>query len=117
MSLKAGWIYHVKYFDKVKPEHGKYAVCVCAAKNYFFLINTENRTIYDCIPIKAVQHPKLGQDRYVSCKIITTAGNAEIEPKYQISDIFLKELITKISDSKFLSQTDKNLMLLELSVS
>ena len=60
---------HTYWFfnTQVTPQKDKCHVCV-TEDDEFFLINTENREIYDCVSILAVNYPFLkGQDRYVSC--------------------------------------------------
>ena len=57
------WFFNTQVF----PQKDKCHVCV-TDDNEFFLINTDNRTMYECIPILAVNYQFLnGQDRYVSC--------------------------------------------------
>jgi len=79
------------------------------------MINTENRAMYDCIPILVSQHIKLVQDRFVSCKSpLTVPAEAQVTESYKISSEFLKELIAKVETSKFLSKQQKSAILAEL---
>ena len=52
---------------EIVPQKSKCHVCITNDEQ-FFLINTENRAIYDCIPIYANEYPFLkGQNRFISC--------------------------------------------------
>ena len=59
---------HTYWFFNTQVTPQKEKCHVCVTDNGFFLINTDNRKMYECIPILAVNYPFLnGQDRYVSC--------------------------------------------------
>jgi len=62
-------ITHTYWFfnTQITPQKSKCHVCITDDAQ-FFLINTENRLIYDCVPILHVNYTFLkGSDRFVSC--------------------------------------------------
>ena len=63
------FIPHTYWFlnTQITPQKDKCHVCITENEE-FFLINTDNRKMYECVPILAVNYPFLnGEDRYVSC--------------------------------------------------
>lgn len=66
--LEIGDVLYV-YNTSVIPAESKYSVVVCLKPDLFFLINTKNRSIYNCIPIKKAQNPYLKYDSYLSCNV------------------------------------------------
>lgn len=55
------------YNTAVTPPEHKYSVFVCLNPNLFLLINTKNRKIYNCIPVKQEHNPYLKYDSFISC--------------------------------------------------
>lgn len=55
------------YNTAVNPPENKYSVFVCLNEKLFFLINTKNRSIYKCLPIKQDKNRYLKYDSYISC--------------------------------------------------
>ncbi len=79
------------------------------------MINTENRVMYDCIPILVSQHSQLVQDRFVSCKSpLTVPRDAVVTESYKVSLDFLISLIAKVEASKFLSKLQKSEIVTDL---
>ena len=64
--LEIGDVLYV-YNTNVVPAEHKYSVLVCVSKKLFFLINTKNRSIYNCLPILQSSNTYLEYDSYISC--------------------------------------------------
>ncbi len=43
--------------NAISPPKKKLSVCVCSKENWFFLINSQNRKIYDCLVIVSDDAP------------------------------------------------------------
>ena len=94
--LKLGDITYGQIPD-IYPPKKKYCVCVCAKHKYFFLINTENREMYDCIPIpKGKTFPEY--DGFISCSRVFSIKSRKVVDR--VSDDTLKSILEKVKISK-----------------
>ena len=67
MVMKVGYVVHSLVKD-IFPSKNKFAVCINPQERLFLLINTENRSIYECVEVPAETYSFLkGQSRYIGC--------------------------------------------------
>jgi hypothetical protein len=90
----------------ITPQKRKCHVCI-TDDGQFFLINTENRAMYDCVPIFAKHYPFLqGTDRFVSCsrlfKYTPPHGVADNQCPLRRKDV--EAIRDKVENSKVLEQ-------------
>ncbi len=110
MAYTVGEIVHVAGFP-VHPPKGKYCIFVHVGPNWFFLINTENRKDYDCIPLLKKGRPFPTHDSYIGCKNIFQAEDSQITSKHgKLDSAELKALLQKVRDSKFIPQDKKKII-------
>ena len=106
MKIEAGGIYLI-YNDDVNQPKAKFSVCVCVHERWFFLINSEDRKIYDCIPIYKADYGFLKHDSFISCsrKFIYSLDRLRAS-KFQglISQKSATEIISKVKSSKTLER-------------
>ena len=108
MAFRVGDILHVTGLP-IYPAKGKFCVLIQIAPNRFFLINTENRKEYDCIPLskKGRNFPK--HDSFIGCKNIFHAEDSQVDSKVgKINNEELSALATKVRDSKFIAKIQKD---------
>ena len=105
------------FFNKqIYPPKSKCHVCITNDEQ-FFLINTENRPMYDCVPIAAEHYPLLkGQDRFVSCSRLFKYSPPEKVDDNQcplrLEDV--KAIRNKVESSYILEQENIDKILLSL---
>ena len=112
------YIPHTYWFlnTHIKPPKDKCHVCVTESDE-FFLVNTDNRTIYECVPILAANYPFLnGQDRYVSCsRLFKYTPPSEIKDnKCPLRSEDVQAIRDKVESSHVLEQEYINKILLAL---
>lgn len=108
MSLQVGEIVHLELLLEHRP--AKYAVCICVAPNYFFLVNSENRKMYDCIPFPQKAGRKFPHhDSFIGCKNIFTAELKQISSRHGFLDHDeLRTILAKVKSSKTIVARDKD---------
>lgn len=95
------WVYH----RDIYPQKHKMDVCVCAERGWFFLINSENRKIYDCVPILKAHHRFLKHDSFVSCSRVFAPQKSELGKKIgTISCVVMQEMLERVQVSETLEQ-------------
>lgn len=95
------WVYH----NDVYPQKHKMDVCVCAQRGWFFLINSENRKMYDCVPILKAHHRFLKHDSFVSCSRVFAPEKGELGKKIgTISREVMQEMLVRVQVSETLEQ-------------
>ncbi len=62
----------------IEPPKTKYYLCLSREKRLFFLINSQNREMYQCTPILKENHQFLKQDSYISCNVPFTLTENEL---------------------------------------
>ncbi len=95
---------------KVTPPKPKICVCVHPAGLWFFLINTENRKMYDCIPILKENNSFLNYDGFISTNSPFTLNQKEFEKaKFlgRVSETDIANILNKVNKSKILSSIRK----------
>jgi hypothetical protein len=101
-----GKIYKVKDLP-IFPKKDKFGLCVSVTEKYFLVINSEDRAIYDCIPIPTKGDGSFPyKDSHIGCKNIFTVEPDQIVSKAvgELDDSMITALSTKILSSKFLTQ-------------
>lgn len=74
----AGHVY-VVYTALARPPKDKLTVCVCAADNLFFWINTRpQRHNIGQLPLVAADHEALSHDCFLDCSRVTTFSAIEL---------------------------------------
>lgn len=108
MSPFVGDIVHVSGLE-IYPAKGKFCVLVSVGPNRFLLINTDNRTDYDCIPLFKNGRDFPRHDSFIGCKNIFL-GKPETridEVCGRLEDSELTNVFNKIQNSKYISRINK----------
>lgn len=95
---------------KIDPQKPKICLCVHPAGLWFFLINSENRKMYDCIPILKENNPFLNYDGYISTNFPFELKDNEFQrSKYlgRISENDIAAILNKVNRSRFLTPLQK----------
>lgn len=116
--VRAGSVLKILNKD-ISPAKYKYSVCVLSSceRPLFFLINTENRKMYDCIPILKSAHGFLSHDSYISCNRVFEYNKEAIEAASNMGRLTTEQtryLIAHIEKSKYLPKDILNDILLSL---
>lgn len=91
MSLSVGDVLYL-YNTQIKPEHSKYSACVHIKPNYFLLINTENRKMYECLPILRSDNKYLQHDSYIGCSNYYVYDDDKIKDEQIVGHLGYKDL-------------------------
>jgi len=108
-TLQVGDVY-LSNDIKIIPPKPKLCICVHPAGLWFFLINTENRNMYDCIPIFKENNPFLHYDGFISTHLPFTLKQDEWEKAKclgRVSEIDIGNILNKVNKSKFLTPNQK----------
>ncbi|MEA3391806.1 MAG: hypothetical protein U9Q91_02375, partial [Candidatus Marinimicrobia bacterium] len=95
---------------EINPQGPKMCICVHPAGLWFFLINSANRKMYDCIPVLKENNPFLNHDSYISTNLSFELKNNEFQrSKYlgRISETDIANILNKVNKSKILSLIQK----------
>jgi hypothetical protein len=104
-----GDVYRIQVTE-VYPPKTKRCICIHPTGLWFFLINSENRDIYDCIPILKEKNNFLDYDSYISTNCTFEFDNELIlKSNYlgRISENDIGAILNRVNNSKFLSQNQK----------
>lgn len=113
MLVKVGDVIH-SFVPNIDPPKNKFSVCINPLARLFLLINTEDRSDYECIKISAETYKFLqGQSRYIGYARYFHIPESERKEilKGQMLPDDLKKISQKISESKRLSPLDKEKLL------
>lgn len=103
MLLEYGSIVHT-FVQGVIPPKKKFLVCINEQLQWFLLVNSENREIYECIEILATNYPFLkNQNRFVSCSNFFKPKATELAVAQFIGKITSEDMLkihSKIQQSK-----------------
>lgn len=91
---------------KINPQKSKICICVHPTGLWFFLINSENRKMYDCIPILTENNSFLNYDGYISTNFPFKLNHHEFQrSKFigRISEIDIAAILNKVNNSKLIS--------------
>ncbi|MCK5816533.1 MAG: hypothetical protein KAH15_00880 [Candidatus Marinimicrobia bacterium] len=95
---------------KINPQKPKMCICVHPAGLWFFLVNSENRKMYDCIPILKKNNSFLDYDSFISTNLPFELKNIEFQQsKYlgRISEHDIATILNKVNKSRFLTPLQK----------
>jgi hypothetical protein len=95
---------------KITPQGSKMCICVHPAGLWFFLINSENRRMYDCIPILRENNDFLDHNSYIGTKDIFILDKNVLGKAFhigRISDHDIAAILNKINNSKFIAPIHK----------
>lgn len=107
MPYRVGDIVHISSLD-ILPKGGKYCVFVTVGPNQFFLVNTANRAMYDCIPFNKKGRTFPNHDSFIGCKNIFSAEESQIDSSHgKLDDEELQVIHDKVEKSKFISKLKK----------
>lgn len=79
-ELRVGAVFYL-YNSDIIPNNFKYSICVHIKPHYFFVINTENRKMYDCVPILKKDNAFLQYDSYIGCANYFVYKSEDIKDK------------------------------------
>lgn len=114
MSYRVGDIVHVSGLPIV-PQKGKYCVLITVGPNQFLLINTENRKMYDCIPLEKKGREFPVYDSFIGCKNVYTALDEQVDRKVgELDNSEVQAVFSKIETSKFIPKIQKGPILAAL---
>jgi hypothetical protein len=115
MRIEIGDVIH---FKNQQINKNKFHVCVCVARNYYLVINTEYRSFYDCIEIKSSDYAFLkDKNRFIECsqifqQDIILADNVKKVGKINNDDLYV--ILSKIEKSARLYNYQKEPIILEI---
>ena len=95
---------------KINPQKPKMCICIHPEGLWFFLINSENRKMYDCIPALKQNNSFLEYDSFISTHPPFTLKQHQIEKaKFlgRISETDIANILNKVNKSRFLSGIQK----------
>jgi inorganic pyrophosphatase/exopolyphosphatase len=96
----------------------KFHICVCVSKDYFIVINTEDRHFFECVKLEAKDYKFLnGVDRFVECAKIFHQDVRTImsgQKKGKILEKDLKNIVEKILKSARIPECQKKIVVPEL---
>lgn len=101
---------YLSAYIKVNPPKPKICICVHPAGLWFFLVNTEKRKMYDCIPVFKENNPFLDNDSFISTNSPFILKQDELEKaKFlgRISATDIGNILNKVNKSRFLTPGQK----------
>lgn len=103
------------FVEGIIPPKNKFALCVHVGDGLFLLINSENRKMYNCVPIpKGKKFPKY--DSFVgTSKVYSPSDSVKIEYFDKASKEVLNLILEKVKNSKTLSKVIKDKIIKSLS--
>ncbi|MCL1957502.1 MAG: hypothetical protein FWF63_09285 [Fibromonadales bacterium] len=102
--------------SKILPHcETKYCICITTGINKYFLINSENREMYDTFEINASDYKFLKHNSYVGCsKAHTLESNLIIKKIGNLNFNDMSKILEKIRKSKYIAKPERESMTLEL---
>ena len=82
------------YNDKIVPQKNKYMVCVAVDDDLFLCINSENRRIYECVPITKKGNPYLSYDSYIACNSVFRFEKGALKQAREVGRLGYGDLVT-----------------------
>ncbi len=102
--IEVGNVY-IALNDQIYPPKKKLSLCVCNRRNWFFLINSENRSIYDCMAVNKSDNTFLKYDSYVSCSRVFYYEESKLSNTIGcLCAKDMKALLQKVEASEILEQ-------------
>jgi hypothetical protein len=100
--MEIGRVYLIRDLD-IHGNGNKFGICVCVADRWVFLVNTENREMYDCIPFPKKEYDFPRHDSHIGCANIFSPTPEQIIAAERLIDIDeAQALLAKVSSSKTL---------------
>lgn len=81
------------YNDEISPAKHKYMVCV-VLNDLFLCINTENRRIYECVPIQQKNNTYLKHDSFIACNRAFRFADGELKNAREVGRLGYGDLVT-----------------------
>jgi hypothetical protein len=102
--------------SKILPHcETKYCICITTGINKYFLINSENRKIYDTFEISASDYSFLKHNSYVGCSKAHALESSLIVKKIgNLNFNDMSKILEKIRNSKYIIKPERETMALEL---
>lgn len=78
----------------IYPEGEKYSICVHITDSLFLLVNSDNRIMYECMPLKKTKDKNLflQYDSYVGCNQVFTYSPEELRKSKHVGALNFKDL-------------------------
>ncbi|MDR0572198.1 MAG: hypothetical protein LBG48_05080 [Rickettsiales bacterium] len=118
MSIEDYEVGDVIHCFNPKIGKNKFHICVCVSKDYFIVINTENRRFFECVELEARDYKFLnGINRFVECAEIFHHDIQIIisgQKKGKILEKDLKNIVNKIQKSARIPEYQKKIVIPEL---
>jgi hypothetical protein len=89
--MRIGDVLYV-YNKDIIPAGSKFSICVNLGPNLFLLINTENRTIYECLPILKKNNDFLAYDSNIGCHRAFIYSSEELKNAKHVGRLSYKDL-------------------------
>ncbi|MFA6409308.1 MAG: hypothetical protein WCW01_03950 [Gammaproteobacteria bacterium] len=111
MIVKTGDIIHLDNYP-VEHRKTKWAVVIASEMKWCFCINTNNRSIYACLPIKKIKYSfLLNDEHYIACSMAIEYNEKNITKKFGKLDLEdLKRLRNHIGSVKTLAIKYRNII-------
>lgn len=91
MSLNVGDVLYL-HNSAIIPAKNKYSACVHIRPHYFLLINTENRKMYECLPISQKDNKYLKHDSFIGCTNYYIYNDEDLKGKVPVGRLGYKDL-------------------------
>ena len=82
------------YNDQIVPQKNKYMVCVAIDDDLFLCINSEDRRIYECVPIKKQGNSYLEYDSFIACNRAFRFDTGELKGAHEVGRLGYGDLVT-----------------------
>ena len=112
-EIEIGTIINI-FDESIYPAKNIYCACVCVSKNFFLKLNSENRAMYDCIPISKKQRQFYG---FISCSNVFEYSEEELKKSTIKGNLHfedIKRIKEKVETSKTIVKMKKEQILCEL---
>jgi hypothetical protein len=78
----------------IYPEGKKYSICIHVVDGLFLLLNTENRKMYECIPLKKTKDANLflDHDSHIGCNQVFRYSPEELRKAKSVGTLAYKDL-------------------------
>ena len=105
------------YHSSIYPPKNKYAVVISAVKKWCFLINSEDREHYHCLPIQKGNHAFLKHDSFISCSNFFEYDPSKVSKIVgALSKAEKSNLCNHLSKSRTINKVNKEIILSELGL-
>jgi len=91
MNLEVGDVVYIYNEDIIPPKH-KYSVCVHVSSRLFFLINSRNLSIYECLPILKENNDFLKENSNIACNQAFKYNESQISKAKLVGRLGYKDM-------------------------